>query len=259
MVALSNVRFGQTNEDIRTVQKALIAPGHNIPAGAAAHFGEGTRAAYRAEQLAQGFTGAHADGTLAVPRSSPSAATPASASTARVPRHSPVGRLSLSQVMCHDPQNDFGEAAMRRYAGTTCRLTGRDPKFGAPTLVTITKRESVYNHPKVRVNDRNSNARSAGARRAPAELLPGRHSVHSHHVRRRPPGRYGHHTLRRGRGHVRDDQLRSRPIPRQPVGVELRRARAAGGSEAATARVVDVLRVRETILPRPRRSPQRAR
>lgn len=34
MAALSNVRFGKTDEDVRTVRKALIAPGHNIPDGA---------------------------------------------------------------------------------------------------------------------------------------------------------------------------------------------------------------------------------
>ncbi|MFF8942179.1 peptidoglycan DD-metalloendopeptidase family protein [Streptomyces sp. NPDC014864] len=62
MVALSNVRPGKANEDVRTVQKALIARGRKIPAGATGTFDEQTRAAYRAEQLAQGFKGADADG-----------------------------------------------------------------------------------------------------------------------------------------------------------------------------------------------------
>ncbi|WP_329331674.1 peptidoglycan DD-metalloendopeptidase family protein [Streptomyces sp. NBC_00663] len=62
MVALSNVQFGKRNEDVRTVQKALIKRGHKIPDGATGLFGEQTRAAYRAEQLAQGFKGADADG-----------------------------------------------------------------------------------------------------------------------------------------------------------------------------------------------------
>ncbi|NUO43761.1 MAG: peptidase, partial [Streptomyces sp.] len=57
MVALSNVQFGKRNEDVRTVQKALIKRGHKIPDGATGLFGEQTRAAYRAEQLAQGFKG----------------------------------------------------------------------------------------------------------------------------------------------------------------------------------------------------------
>ncbi|WP_077797067.1 peptidoglycan DD-metalloendopeptidase family protein [Streptomyces sp. JHA26] len=62
MVALANVQFGKKNEDVRTVQKALIARGRTIPDGATGYFGEQTKAAYRAEQLAQGFRGADADG-----------------------------------------------------------------------------------------------------------------------------------------------------------------------------------------------------
>ncbi|QIY93194.1 peptidoglycan DD-metalloendopeptidase family protein [Streptomyces sp. S1D4-11] len=62
MVALSHVCFGETNEDIRVVQEALIARGHEIPDGPTGFFGEQTKAAYRAEQLVQGFTGADADG-----------------------------------------------------------------------------------------------------------------------------------------------------------------------------------------------------
>ncbi len=62
MVALSNVRFGARNEDVRTVQKALIARGHTIPDGATGFFGQQTKDAYKQEQLAQGFTGTDADG-----------------------------------------------------------------------------------------------------------------------------------------------------------------------------------------------------
>ncbi|MEU0084731.1 peptidoglycan DD-metalloendopeptidase family protein [Streptomyces sp. NPDC006274] len=62
MVALSNVQFGKKNTDVHTVQKALIARGRKIPDGATGLFGEQTKAAYRAEQLAQGFKGADADG-----------------------------------------------------------------------------------------------------------------------------------------------------------------------------------------------------
>ncbi|MER7949657.1 peptidoglycan DD-metalloendopeptidase family protein [Streptomyces sp. NPDC096079] len=62
MVDLSNVQFGKTNDDVRTVQKALIARGRAISEGATGYFGEQTKAAYRAEQIAQGFKGADADG-----------------------------------------------------------------------------------------------------------------------------------------------------------------------------------------------------
>ncbi|MGX1541194.1 peptidoglycan-binding protein [Streptomyces adustus] len=62
VVKLANVRYGQTNEDVRTVQKALIARGHSIAPGATGHFGDATRKAYAAEQQKQGFCGRDADG-----------------------------------------------------------------------------------------------------------------------------------------------------------------------------------------------------
>ncbi|MGQ5640504.1 MULTISPECIES: peptidoglycan-binding protein [unclassified Streptomyces] len=158
MVALSNVRFGKTNEDVRLVQKALIGRGHQIPGGATGTFDEHTKAAYRAEQLAQGFRGADADGI------------PGCASLTTLGRHAGFhvdcagaaprisGRLTVDQVTYRDPHDDFGEAAMRRYATKACQLVGMDPKFGVPALVTIAKRESAYNNPKYRVNDSDSNA-----------------------------------------------------------------------------------------------------
>ncbi|MFK0124288.1 peptidoglycan DD-metalloendopeptidase family protein [Streptomyces nigra] len=62
MVAVSNVRFGKKNDDVRIVQKALIKRGHKIPDGATGLFGDQTKAAYAAEQRKQGFKGADADG-----------------------------------------------------------------------------------------------------------------------------------------------------------------------------------------------------
>ncbi|QIP88088.1 peptidoglycan-binding protein [Streptomyces sp. Tu 2975] len=47
---------------MRTVQKALIAVGHSLVGGADGVFGDHTKAAYAAEQRAQGFTGGAADG-----------------------------------------------------------------------------------------------------------------------------------------------------------------------------------------------------
>ncbi|GAB1339647.1 hypothetical protein ACE1SV_62370 [Streptomyces sp. E-15] len=160
MVALSNVRFGKTNEDVRTVQKALIARGHQIPDGATGRFGEQTRAAYRAEQLAQGFPETDADGipdhtsltTLGHHAGFP-------VDSVGAPSATRLGRLTLRQVTYADPHDDVGEDAMRRYAGTACRLTGMDPRFGVPALVTIAKRESAYNSPRFRVNVTDVNAR----------------------------------------------------------------------------------------------------
>ncbi|WCD94150.1 peptidoglycan-binding protein [Streptomyces sp. HUAS 31] len=158
MVALSNVQFGKRNEDVRTVQKALIARGRKIPDGPTGLFGAQTKAAYRAEQLAQGFKGADADGN------------PGCTSLTTLGRHAHFkvncagvpatanGKLPLAKVTYFDPDDDAGEAAMRRYAKKACALTGMDPRFGVSALATIAKRESASNHPKFRVNRTDVNA-----------------------------------------------------------------------------------------------------
>ncbi|WP_225877409.1 peptidoglycan-binding protein, partial [Streptomyces resistomycificus] len=155
---LSNVQPGKRNEDVRTVQKALIKRGRKIPDGATGLFGPQTRAAYRAEQLAQGFEGADADGK------------PGCASLTTLGRHTGFkvdckstsadgrGGIPLAQVTFRDPGDEAGEAAMRRYARKACELTRMDPQFGVPALTTIAKRESIYNHPKFRVNRTDVNA-----------------------------------------------------------------------------------------------------
>ncbi|MEV0174624.1 peptidoglycan-binding protein [Streptomyces sp. NPDC050803] len=159
MVALSNVRFGKRNEDVRTVQKALIKRGRKIPDGATGLFGEQTRAAYRAEQIAQGFQGDDADG---IPGCTSLTAlgrlTGFKVDCARATADG-GGRLTLAQVTFRDPGDDSGEEAMRRYARKACELTGMDPKFGVPALCTIAKRESAFNHPRFRVNTTDVNAR----------------------------------------------------------------------------------------------------
>ncbi|MFI9804573.1 hypothetical protein ACIHEJ_09410 [Streptomyces sp. NPDC052301] len=163
MVSLNNVRPGARNDDVRIVQKALIARGHPIAEGPTGFFGEQTRAAYRAELLAQGYKGADADGI------------PGYASLSTLGRHAGftvdrpaaaagTGRLTLGQVTYDDPHDASGPDAMRRYARKACDLTGMDPRYGVPALVTITERESAYNAPQWRVNLHDSNARG---RRAP--------------------------------------------------------------------------------------------
>ncbi len=160
MVAVSDVRFGLRNEDVRLVQQALISRGRDIPDGATGYFGEQPRAAYRAEQLGQGYEGADADGI------------PGRTSLAELGRLTGLfqldaatgsgdgqGRLTLVQVTYHDPGDRSGEEAMRQYARTACELTGMDPGFGVPALTTIAKRESACNHPRYRVNTTDVNAR----------------------------------------------------------------------------------------------------
>ncbi|MEV2211619.1 peptidoglycan-binding protein [Streptomyces sp. NPDC050997] len=158
MVALPNVQFGKKNEDVRTVQRALIARGRKIPDGATGLFGNQTKAAYKAEQIAQGFRGTDADGI------------PGCTSLTALGRHAHFkvncdgaapargGGIGLSQVTYRDPNDESGHAAMRRYAEKACQLTHMETKFGVPALTTIARRESANNHPKFRVNKTDSNA-----------------------------------------------------------------------------------------------------
>ncbi|MEU2588356.1 hypothetical protein ABZ612_37045 [Streptomyces avermitilis] len=60
-VSLANVKPGLRNEDVRVVQKALMAVGHHLLGGADGKFLDHTTAAYAEEQRAQGFSGS--DGT----------------------------------------------------------------------------------------------------------------------------------------------------------------------------------------------------
>ncbi|WP_086766261.1 peptidoglycan-binding domain-containing protein [Streptomyces bobili] len=62
MVALSTVRFGKHNDEVKAIQAALIAVGIDIPAGVTGFFGEQTEAAYVEWQCMLGLTGSAADG-----------------------------------------------------------------------------------------------------------------------------------------------------------------------------------------------------
>ncbi|MEU8678671.1 peptidoglycan DD-metalloendopeptidase family protein [Streptomyces sp. NPDC048560] len=62
MVKLTNVQYGKKNDDVRVVQRALLARRRSIPDGATGFFGDQTKTAYAAEQKAQGYKGTDADG-----------------------------------------------------------------------------------------------------------------------------------------------------------------------------------------------------
>ncbi|MFE5894922.1 peptidoglycan-binding protein [Streptomyces sp. NPDC056462] len=187
MVALSNVQFGKRNEDVRTVQKALLKRGREIPDGATGLFGDQTKAAYQEEQVAQGFKGSDADG---VPGPTSLAALGRLTGLFRLDDE-PVsaggeGKLTLAQVTFRDPGDDSGEEAMRRYARRACELTGMDPKFGVTALATIAKRESASNHPRFRVNTTDMNARGRvvadghplNRSRGATQCIPGTFATH---------------------------------------------------------------------------------
>ncbi|MEU8678669.1 hypothetical protein [Streptomyces sp. NPDC048560] len=160
MVLLRNTQFGLSNEDVRTVQRALIDRRRSIPDGATGFFGEQTKTAYAEEQQAQGYKGTDADGI------------PGCKSLTELGRHagfpvdcggvtassSNAGRLRLDQVTYDDPNDGAGEGAMEGYARKACALTGMDPRYGVPALLTISRRESACNNRRWRVNTVDSNA-----------------------------------------------------------------------------------------------------
>lgn len=63
-VLLSNLAPGSSGPDVVALQEALIANGFDIPAGATGNYRDQTVAAVMAAQLAQGLTGADADGAV---------------------------------------------------------------------------------------------------------------------------------------------------------------------------------------------------
>ncbi|MGW4230421.1 peptidoglycan-binding protein [Streptomyces sp. NPDC004980] len=157
MVLLRNTQFGKSNEDVRTVQRALVLRGREIGDGATGYFGEQTRAAYAAEQRAQGYTGADADGVPGC--ASLTALGKAAGFDVNCGGAAAAGRLTVDQVTYDDPDDGSGKAAMDAYAAKACALTGMDPRFGVPALRTISERESACNARRWRVNTVDSNAR----------------------------------------------------------------------------------------------------
>ncbi|MFB7335705.1 peptidoglycan-binding protein [Streptomyces adustus] len=157
MLMLANVRFGSSHDDVRTVQRALIARGHVIPDGVTGFFGEQTKAAYAAEQRGQGYTGNDADGIPGC-RSLTELGRQCGFTVDCTTASAGSGSLSVAQVTYNDPDDGSGKAAMEGHAMKACQLTGMEPQFGVPALVTITQRESAYNDRRWRVNTTDVNA-----------------------------------------------------------------------------------------------------
>ncbi|MFJ8002122.1 peptidoglycan DD-metalloendopeptidase family protein [Streptomyces sp. NPDC096310] len=61
-IEFDHVRYGKTDPCVTSFQKALIAKGYKIPAGATGKYGDQTKAACVKFQKAQGWTGGDADG-----------------------------------------------------------------------------------------------------------------------------------------------------------------------------------------------------
>jgi peptidoglycan hydrolase-like protein with peptidoglycan-binding domain len=111
----STLRAGMASADVHALQKALIARGYPIPAGATGYYGARTTAAVKRFQKAQGWTGSDADGvagpttlarlglatTARATRSTSSKASPRASSKASTKSAAavPAGSVSLANLV----------------------------------------------------------------------------------------------------------------------------------------------------------------
>lgn len=179
MVALSNVRFGKRNEDVKATQAALIAVGISIPAGATGFFGEQTRSAYAAWQRMLGLTGSAADG---FPGCSSLTKLGARAGFVVDCRH--PGAIPKSSVRFSTNSGiAAGEATARAFAEEACDRTGAPESWvtgvgNGANLLTLMFRESSFNPNAVNRNDVNATGplQSDGAKlncsRGYAQVIP---------------------------------------------------------------------------------------
>ncbi|MEU0744163.1 transglycosylase SLT domain-containing protein [Streptomyces sp. NPDC006134] len=179
MVALSNVRFGKRNEDVKATQAALIAVGIGIPAGATGFFGEQTRTAYAAWQRMLGLTGSAADG---FPGCSSLVKLGARAGFVVDCRH--PGAIPKSSVRFSTNSGiPVDETTARAFAEEACDRTGAPESWvtgvgNGANLLTLMFRESSFKPNAVNRNDVNATGpvQSDGAKlncsRGYAQVIP---------------------------------------------------------------------------------------
>ncbi|WP_219933708.1 transglycosylase SLT domain-containing protein [Streptomyces sp. NWU339] len=157
MVALSNVRFGKRNDEVKATQTALIAVGMDIPAGATGFFGEQTRSAYAAWQRMLGLTGSAADGFPGC-----SSLTELGARCGFVVDCRHPGAITKSSVrFSRNLGVAVGEATARTFAEQACDRTGAPWSWvtgvsNGANLLTLISRESSYQPNAVNRDDVNA-------------------------------------------------------------------------------------------------------
>ncbi|MFJ4427098.1 transglycosylase SLT domain-containing protein [Streptomyces bobili] len=179
MVALSTVRFGKRNDEVKEIQAALIAVGIHIPAGVTGFFGEQTKAAYAKWQRMLGLTGSAADG---FPGCSSLAQLGARVGFAVECRH--PGAIAKSSVrFSKNSSVATDEATARAFAERACDLAGAPRSWvtgvaNGANLLTLIFRESSYRPNAVNQADVNAtgSVQSDGAKlncsRGYAQVIP---------------------------------------------------------------------------------------
>ncbi|MEU9591644.1 transglycosylase SLT domain-containing protein [Streptomyces sp. NPDC048219] len=180
MVALSNVRSGKSNDDVKATQVALMAAGMDIPAGATGFFGEQTRSAYAAWQRMLGFTGSAADG---FPGCSSLAKLGAGSGFTVDCRH--PGAIAKSSVRFSKNSGvAVNDGTARVFAEQACDRTGAPKSWvtgvgNGANLLTLMFRESSFQSNAVNEDDANATGpvQSDGAKlncsRGYAQVIPG--------------------------------------------------------------------------------------
>ncbi|WRZ87958.1 transglycosylase SLT domain-containing protein [Streptomyces sp. NBC_01007] len=180
MVALSNVRFGMRNDEVKATQAALIAVRIGIPAGATGFFGEQTRVAYAEWQRRLGLTGSAADG---FPGCSSLTKLGAGAGFVVDCRH-PGAIAKTSVRFSKNSGATIGEATAGAFAEPACDLTGAPRSWvtgvgNGANLLTLVLHESSYEPNAVNQTDVNATGpvQPDGARlncsRGYAQVIPG--------------------------------------------------------------------------------------
>ncbi|MEU6708547.1 hypothetical protein [Streptomyces wuyuanensis] len=169
-VSLEEVRPGLANDSVRVIQRALakevpsVFPAAMLTSTEFGTYGPKTMEAVSQLQNSLGCRDRESDGVIGADTLHYLAGKygfDVSRNPEPLIAASTPGKLSLSQVLYHDPHDKTGETAMRAYAQKACELTGMDSRYGVPALLTIAKRESAYNDPHWRVNTTDVNAHGA--------------------------------------------------------------------------------------------------
>ncbi|MFE9172883.1 transglycosylase SLT domain-containing protein [Streptomyces kebangsaanensis] len=180
MVSLSNVRFGKTDNDVKTLQSALIEAGFSIPAGATGSFGPQTRSAYAAWQRSIGFKGSDANGFPGCSSLTKLGATAGFTVDCRHPGS--IAKTSVEYTKNSGISTD--EDTARTFALEACARTGAPREWvtgvsNDANLLTLMQRESSFHANAVNQSDVNAKGprQADGARlncsRGYAQVIPG--------------------------------------------------------------------------------------
>ncbi|MER7023675.1 MULTISPECIES: transglycosylase SLT domain-containing protein [Streptomyces] len=157
MVFLSHVRFGRSGDDVKTVQRALMAAGFNLPAGVTGVYDGQTRSAYAAWQRSLGLTGPAADGFPGCSSLTKLGHKSGFAVDCRHPGAIPASsvRFTKNSGILH------GKDTARGFAERVCTLTGAPSGWvtgvsNGANLLTLMFRESSFNPNAVNLSDDNA-------------------------------------------------------------------------------------------------------